>query len=75
MDRAAWPSLYDNTSWTTRGKNARELLIQALVFEAKMLVVEAEQVEHGRVEVADVDGIFHDVVGEIVGLAVDRRRL
>jgi len=34
-------------------------------------VVEAEQLEHGRVEVADVHRILDDVVGEVVGLTVD----
>ena len=34
------------------------------------LVVEAEQLQHRRMEVADVNRILDDVVGEVVGLAV-----
>ena len=33
-------------------------------------MIETELVEDRRVEVADVDGVFDDVVGEIIGLAV-----
>jgi hypothetical protein len=33
-------------------------------------VIDAKGVEHGGVEVIDVDGVLHDVVGVVVGLAV-----
>ena len=32
-------------------------------------MVDAQAVEHGGVEVVDVDGVFKDVVGEVVGFA------
>ena len=35
------------------------------------LVVEAELTEHGRVQVAHVDGVAGDVVREVVGFAQD----
>ena len=38
------------------------------------LVVEAQQVQDRGVEIVDMDRVFDDVVGEIVGLAVDRAR-
>src|SRR5262245_18263770 len=46
-------------------------LVQALIFHAEPLVVEAEQVQDGRVEIADVDWILDNVVYEVLGLAVD----
>ena len=36
----------------------------------KRCVVDAEDVEHRGVEVAEVDGVFGDVVAEVVGAAV-----
>jgi len=51
--------------------DAGELEVEAEVAVGEPLVVEAEQVQHGGVEVADVHRVFDDVVGEIVGLAVD----
>ena len=35
-------------------------------------MVEAQELQDRGVEVADVDGVFDDVVGEVVGFAVDR---
>ena len=55
--------------------DAREALVEALVFDAEAFVVESELVEDGGVEVADVDGIFDDVVTELVSLAVGLARL
>ncbi len=52
--------------------DAGELLIEALELERELVVIEAEQVEDRRVQVADVHRVLHDVVGEIVGLAVRR---
>ena len=52
--------------------DAGQPLVEALVAVGEPLVVEAQQVQHGGVEVADVDGVLDDVVGELVGLAVDR---
>ena len=43
----------------------------ALVAEGEPLVVDAEEVQQGGVEVMDVDGILGDGVSEFVGLAVD----
>jgi len=58
-----------------RGDDAGELLIEALESERELLVVDAEAVEHRGVQVADVDGVYGDVVAEIVGLAVADARL
>ena len=33
-------------------------------------MIEAEQVKHGGMQVADLDGIFHDFISHLVGLAV-----
>ena len=58
-----------------RRLDAGQPLVEALVPDAEPLVVEAEQVQHRGVEVADVDRVLDDVVGEVVGLAVDRAAL
>src|SRR5262249_62422266 len=55
-----------------RRLDAGEALVQPLVAEAEPAVVEAEQVQHAGVEVANVHRILDDVVAEVVGLAVDR---
>ena len=53
-----------------RRLHAGEPLLEALVFERQPIVVDAETVEQRGVEVADVDWVLHDVVGEVVGGAV-----
>src|SRR4051794_22774484 len=55
--------------------DAGQALVEALVPHREALVVEAEQLEDGGVEVADVDGVLDDVVAEVVRLAVDRAAL
>src|SRR5688572_4415363 len=54
-----------------RRLDAGQALVEAEVAHRESLVVEAEYLEHGRVEVADVDGVLDDVVAEVVRLAVD----
>lgn len=49
-----------------------EAELAALVAEGEALVVDAEEVQQGGVEVVDVDGILGDGVSEFVGLAVDQ---
>src|SRR6202030_4157320 len=46
-----------------------QAVIATLVVEGELLVVDAEQVEHGGVEVVHLDRVFDDVVAEVVGLA------
>src|SRR4051812_41527682 len=53
------------------GLDAGQLLIEPLMANGESLMVEAQEVQHGGVKVADVDRILDDVVGEIVGFAVD----
>src|SRR3954467_5546595 len=50
--------------------NAGEADVEAAEGEREALVVDAEAVQHGGMQVAEVDGIFGDVVAEIVGAAV-----
>ena len=45
------------------GIHARDSLVEALEREGELVVVEAELVEDGGVEVADTDFVFDDVVG------------
>ena len=42
--------------------------LAALVLERQPLVVEAQQVQHGGVQVVDVDAVLDDVEAEVVGL-------
>ena len=44
-----------------------ELEVEALELVGEALVVDAEEVEHGGVEVVDGDGVPGDVVAEVVG--------
>ena len=40
-----------------------------MVLEEELVVIDAEAIEDGRVEVAHVDGILDDVVREFIGFA------
>ncbi len=51
--------------------DAGEALVEALVLEDEAAVINAEAVEEGGVEVVHVHRVFHDVVAEVIGLAVD----
>jgi hypothetical protein len=52
------------------GFDAGWFLVESLEAKGKAIVIHSEAVEDGGVEVADVDGIFGDVVGKVVGLSV-----
>ena len=45
-------------------------MIEALEAESETVVIHTEAVEDGSVEIADVDGVFEDVVGIVIGEAV-----
>ena len=53
-----------------RGGDSGGLLVEALEAESEAVVIHAETVEDGGVEVADVDRVLDDVVGVVVGEAV-----
>ena len=55
--------------------DAGEPGVQALVLEGQLLVVDAQLVEHGGVQVADVDDVVDGVVAEVVGRAVGHAAL
>ena len=50
--------------------NTGQAVIQALVRKGETLVVDSQLMKHRRVEVANVDWIFGDVVAEVIGLTV-----
>src|SRR5207248_7083029 len=50
--------------------HAGELYIEPLKFIGEPVVIDAELVEDGRLEVANVDAVRDNVVGEIISLAV-----
>jgi len=45
-------------------------VVETLVFVGEAFVVDPETMQGGGTEVADVNGIFHDVVAEVVGHAM-----
>ena len=47
-----------------------EPLVEPEVFVSESFVVDSKTLKNGGVEVVHVDGVFHDVVGEVVGFAV-----
>jgi len=50
--------------------DVRQPMVAALIAEGQAAVVDAEQMQHRRVQVVDVDAILGDVVAEVVGRAV-----
>ncbi len=49
-------------------------VVAALVPESEALVIDAQLLHEGGVEVVDGDFVAQDGVGEVVGLAVDQAR-
>jgi len=47
-----------------------QFLVEPLERKGELVVVDAEQVQHGRVQIPNVDRVLHDVVTEVIGLAV-----
>ena len=63
---------YARISLTTRsGLDAGQLGLKALEVVGEPLVVDAEQVQERGLEVSDVHRVFNNVVGELVGFAMD----
>src|SRR5689334_2425702 len=56
------------------GEHAGELHVEALVLYGEAFVVEAHQLQHRGVQVRNGHRVFHDIVGKLVGLAVNRAR-
>ena len=52
-----------------------QAVVAALELERQPRVVDAQAVQHRRVQVVDVDRVAGDVVAEVVGLAVGHARL
>ena len=55
--------------------DAGQLLLQAVHLDEELLVVQAEQVQDGRVPVGDADAVLDGRQAEFVGRAVGRARL
>src|ERR1700722_15155087 len=56
----------DHLGWNRAG----QLLIQALGPEGQPLMIDAEEMQDRRIEIAHVDGIAHGVEAVVVGLPV-----
>src|SRR5256885_7757493 len=52
------------------GNDTGQFLFETLKLECKPFVIDAEQSEDGRIEVADMDRVFHDVIAKVVCDAV-----
>src|SRR5438552_13135725 len=46
-------------------------VVSSLEFVGEPFMIDAEEVENGRLQVMDVDGIFYDVVAEFVSRAIN----
>ena len=55
--------------------DVREAHVAPVESHRRPRVVEAEEVEHRRVEVVDLDAVLDGVEAELVGRAVDRAAL
>jgi len=52
------------------GLNSGEALVEALEAVSEFFVIDTDQAQGGGVEVTDLDGIFYNVVAEVVGPSV-----
>src|SRR5690349_18157408 len=50
--------------------HAGQTLIEPLKFKRQLAMVDAKAMQNRRVDFADVNGILHDVVTEIISLAI-----
>ena len=57
------------------GLDTRKLLIQALEFVGELFVINAHAMKNSCVKVVDMNGIFGDVVTEIIGFTIRDTRL
>jgi len=57
------------------GFDSGEAHVEPLKLFGKTMVIDAEKVKKGGVEIANVDDVFHGVVAEFVGLSVAEARL
>ena len=55
--------------------DSSQALVQALELECETLVVDAQLVQHGGVQVSDCDGIVDHVVAEVVRLTIHHSAL
>lgn len=51
--------------------DAGQLLIEALIFVAKPLMIETEQLQDCSLKIANMNRVFDDVVRKVVGFAMD----
>ena len=47
--------------------DTRQSHIEALMFDSESLVINAQQVQHGRVQIANVNNVFHGIVSQFIG--------
>ena len=55
--------------------NARQLLIKTLILIGEAPVLHAEQMQQRRLEVAHMNGVFDNVIAELIRLAVHQAAL
>src|SRR5579863_4085934 len=59
-----------NLSHNARRSYRGQFLIESLKGVIEFTMVEAQQIKHGRMKIADIDWILHDLVSHLIGLAV-----
>src|SRR5579864_2639046 len=64
------PSSAQQTSHYLCGNDAGEFLVEPLKLEREFLMVNAQQVKKGGIEIAHVYGIANDVVAKVVRLTI-----
>src|SRR5438552_518651 len=52
----------------------RQFLFETLKFERKSFVIDAKQAKNGRIEIAYMNRVFHDVIAKIIGHTMDDSR-
>ena len=65
-----WNSSRQNLTYDSCGFYAGELLLQALKAVVELVVVEAEEIKHGGMQIADLYWVLDDLVSHVVGRAV-----
>ena len=64
------PSSTQQTSHYFCRYDSSEFLVKPLKLERKLLMVNAQQVKKGGIEIADVYGMANDVVAKVVRLTI-----
>src|ERR1700733_2699644 len=68
--RGSWSDSCQNLSHNARRLYAGQFLLESLERIIELTMVKAQQIKHGRMQIADLDWILHDLVSHLVRLPV-----